>query len=311
MIKLGNNIIDMKLGSQTIQKVYFENDLIYEPPIKFEDPVAEQICLQNFDKKNQGFLTRSDLAKVDFNQNTNSIFRNTQITKFNEFQYFTGITYWVTNLFTGSTLLQEITMPSITLKYHGDIYTNKSLFQGCEKLTRINWNNCHIDSNAQSNKYRGLFYGCKALDWSDDILPPGCDEIGDCMFQNTGCTKIIIPEGIEYCGNQSELSKLEYIEFPSTLTTLNASDWFRNIKGANQNKIVGVFKGLTPPTLSSISGYHDSDMKCYVPDESYDAYVSAFASMSRFKIFKLSTLPEEYRNWGTLLPDYASYFEGE
>lgn len=85
--------------------------------IQFADPAVEAICVANWSSDGVG-LTKADAAAV-----TNidgKFFNNNDITSFNEFQYFTGITSMWYNAFNNCPNLTEITLPDAPAMYVRD-----------------------------------------------------------------------------------------------------------------------------------------------------------------------------------------------
>lgn len=91
-------------------------------PIVFQDPVVKQLCVENWGNQFiEGEITEWEAAQVT---TLNSVFyENTDITKFNEFRYFTGVTSLyrsgtgdsVFGQFAYCSNLVEITIPSSSL----------------------------------------------------------------------------------------------------------------------------------------------------------------------------------------------------
>ena len=98
--------------------------LTAEAYMVFEDSTVGQICATNW---GDGVgITRSQAAAVT---SLGTKFKsNTTITKFNELQYFTGVSTTL-DAFTGCTSLSEVTLPSTLTTFVG--------FRGCSSLTSI------------------------------------------------------------------------------------------------------------------------------------------------------------------------------
>ena len=144
---------------------------IKEPSrIYFEDSNVEAICVQNWDTNGDGYLDQIEAYMV---ADLGTAFQgNSQITKFNELQYFTGLKSISDNAFQGCTCLTEITLPSNVRTIgsyafmgcsHLASVTNlnnistigESAFANCTGLTSLNFNATTIKSNA--------FQGCTGL----------------------------------------------------------------------------------------------------------------------------------------------------
>lgn len=99
---------------------------IKQIPIIFEDPEVKRLCVENWGGHYiEGEITEYEASKVT---TLNSVFyANTDITKFNEFRYFTGVTSLyksgsgdsVFGQFTNCSNLVEITIPSSVSDFRG------------------------------------------------------------------------------------------------------------------------------------------------------------------------------------------------
>ena len=144
---------------------------ILEPSkINFEDSNVEDICVQNWDTDGNGYLDQIEAYMVtDFGT---AFQGNNHITKFNELQYFTGLTSISDNAFANCTNLTAITLPE-QVKAIGS-----SAFSGCSSLATVtNLNNLTaISENAFANCTsltelsinaatieNGAFQGCTGL----------------------------------------------------------------------------------------------------------------------------------------------------
>ena len=146
------------------------NEILEPSKINFEDSNVEDICVQNWDTDGNGYLDQIEAYMVtDFGT---AFQGNNHITKFNELQYFTGLTSISDNAFANCTNLTAITLPE-QVKAIGS-----SAFSGCSslatvtnlnKLTAISENafaNCtsltELSINAATIE-NGAFQGCTGL----------------------------------------------------------------------------------------------------------------------------------------------------
>lgn len=281
---------------------YFEDTLAIESEgyyILFEDENSKQILFNAINWTEEG-ITAEQAANINLTASSTQI-SGTSIVYFNEFKYFTS-NGGLTDLFKNCTSLKEVTMPPIVTSW-SRTYWDHGPFFNCKSLTKVNWNNCTITGGDKYKKYHGLYGWCSSIKWYDGILPPGCDEISDGMFNNSGVEKIIAPEGITYMTAINSSVKCVYIELPTTVTEISAAGWGQNMNSRNggTGHIVLACKAITPPTLLSTGGFHDADTTIYVPDESVSEYQSAWSSFPRLSgIYGLSELPQTYKDMGTI-----------
>lgn len=150
--------------------------------LSFEDAEVERLCVANWGSN--GGVTLDQLQAVT---NPGTVFRNnTNITKFNEFQYFTGLvnpSSTTNQLFSGCTNLEEITLPSNLTMMAANMFLN------CTSLENIT-----IPASVQT--ITNPFIGCTAL---KSIVATGLT--GQCLLGrnldslttwevNSGCTQM-------------------------------------------------------------------------------------------------------------------------
>lgn len=96
--------------------------------IHFEDPEAERICLENWDKDGDGRLSKEEAGQVT---SISDKFRgNTKLKSFMEFQYFTGLQGDQKSGFQGCTALEKIAIPEGSSICY-------AMFAGCKALHRV------------------------------------------------------------------------------------------------------------------------------------------------------------------------------
>lgn len=192
--------------------------------ITFADPNVEAICVANWDTDGDGFLSYDEAAAVtDIGEVFNG---NTEITSFDEFQYFTSVTNIGYYAFMNCSNLTSVVLPEgvTRLDYKAFAYsgiteitipeslnsTNNVVFEGCEALTVMNYNaiNCtrvaeyyyswltgcnslttlNIGENVQSIPW-GAFRGCSSLT-GELTIPESVISIASDAFANTSFTTI-------------------------------------------------------------------------------------------------------------------------
>ncbi len=170
--------------------------------IEFVDANVEAICLNNWDLDGDGKLQTDEAASVT---DLGTAFQgNTEITSFNELQYFKGLTAIAANTFQGCTSLTSVTLGSrvtdikegafrnctalTTINIPGTVVTISGGFEGCTSLSNVTLNT--------GTKYivNGVFTGCSSL--KSINLPNGLDYIGESVFEGTGISEINIPSSV-------------------------------------------------------------------------------------------------------------------
>ena len=174
-----------------------------EYSLSFEDPEVERICVSKWGSN--GAVTLAQLQAVTTTNVSGQVFNgNTTIEKFNEFQYFTGLTNPASstnNMFGGCTNLEEITLPSNLTMMASNMFLN------CTSLENIT-----IPASVQ--KIENAFIGCTALksvvatgltgkcilgreltSLGTFEVNEGCTEIG---AQNSNLTSVNIPASVQY-----------------------------------------------------------------------------------------------------------------
>ncbi len=235
-----------------------------ESNIQFADSKTKAICVDNWDTDGDGELSKFEAAIVsDIGQQ----FRGSEITSFNELQYFTGLTEISYYAFSDCSSLTSINIPEgVTDILFG-------AFKRCRSLTAIN-----IPEGVTSiNGY--TFYGCSNLTSANigsgvtEIgpyafgdcssltsinIPEGVTNIGDCSFY--GCsslTAIHFPESVTYIGNSvfQGCSGLTFINFPESVTTIGYSAFLccSGLTAINIPKGVTTIDGYTFYGCSSLT----------------------------------------------------------
>lgn len=207
---------------------------------------------------NEKYSLQSEVEKITSAQlqpgtsASTSIFyaQRSNITSFNEFQYFTSVTYLAERLFDSCSKLSSITLPQTVTEIRSNA------FYSCNKLTLLNipasvsnihynaFNGCHsvdlvVDvNNATYSDVNGVLYNkakTTVIRCANDEARPSCTiqsgvtHIGDYAFYN--CSKlnsVTIPEGVTSIGSFafSSCANLHNPILPSTLTNLSGMNIF-------------------------------------------------------------------------------------
>ena len=248
--------------------------------IEFADPKTKEICVANWDTNGDGELSTSEAAAVDDGIGT---FAGTDITSFDEFQYFTGITEIVYNgnSFRGCANLKSIIIPNSVELISGEpIGDGDGLkiggpFEGCSSLTNIVLPNSLLEIGS------GAFYGCTGL--QEISIPSSVKQLGtDDFFDYVGhkdnlgvfqgcsnLTKVNLPTSGIIIGDNTfkDCTSLQTIYLPGGVA-LSGDFIFsgcKNLKSVNLDGIIGLnagtfygCKSLTSINLPSSLKYLES-----------------------------------------------------
>ena len=202
------------------------------PGIEFADANVKALCVDNWDTNGDGELSEAEAAAVTSLGNV--FYNKTNITSFNELQYFTGLTSIAGYAFYGCNSLTSITIQNSVTSI------GNTAFSGCSSLTSITipnsvtnigeyaFNNCRSLTsitipNSVTSIGDGAFGGCSGL--TAITIPNSVTSIGRSAFYNcSGLTSITIPESVIYIGDSAFRGcyfKTEFFVNNSSLTTDN------------------------------------------------------------------------------------------
>ena len=212
-------------------------------PIVFADNAVKALCLANWDADGDGVLYMDEAALVT---DLDSVFTdNTDITTFDELQYFIGLTSIGERAFYYCSNLTSIVIPDNVTTI------GNRAFYVCSGLTSL-----HISANVTNIEDRAFAY-CSGLE--SIVVDDGntvYDSRNDCnalikTSNNTlliGCKNTVIPSGVKILaeGSFRGCAELKNIEIPEGVTTIGASA-FRGCTGLESVTL--------PSTISSIGTY--------------------------------------------------------
>ena len=153
--------------------------------ILFADPNVKAICVENWDTNQDGELSKAEAAAVT---TLGTVFKNkADITSFDEFQYFTGLTAVEADAFYNASLTSIVLPNTITeIKLRAFSRTRLTSIQFPEGLTTIGE---RAFDNAESLEYVKF--------------PQSLEYIGYYAFQATAIKHIFIPQNVTYIGDES------------------------------------------------------------------------------------------------------------
>ena len=181
-------------------------DTLTEPFINFADSNVKSICVNNWDTNHDGELTFEEAAAVT---SLGEAFKyNTQITKFNELQYFTGLTS-IKAAFYGCSALEEVVVP------YG-VTNMRESFGNCNALKNV------VIPPTVNNIERAFSTTSGPTALEHVTLPSSLTKIGEYAFASSGLKSIEIPEGVTEIGTLafSNCKNLKMVYIPKSVTTI-------------------------------------------------------------------------------------------
>lgn len=248
--------------------------------INFADANVKALCVANWDTNEDGELSLDEAAAVT---DLGTVFKSSNITSFNELQYFTGITTIPYMAFNGCLGLTYITIPNSVTSI------DDLAFSDCQGLTTITIPNSVtlIGYNAfyMTSPYifspNGVFYvdkwacGYKGPKTSITAisLQEGTVGIADKAFRNlTNMTSVNIPNSVtSICRTAfASCSNLTSVDIPNSVTSIGQGAFY------GCSNLTSVTVGMeTPVEITENVFTNRTNATLYVPAGSKLAYKAA------------------------------------
>jgi hypothetical protein len=239
-------------------KTFLIGEEVDDNIISFVCPVAESICVNNWDTDGDGKLSKTEAAAVE---SLGEVFKESEITSFDELQYFTGLTKINDEAFGNCTKLASVKLPATVTEIgrrafshcifseiefpSGLTYIDTEAFYLCESLKSIRipssvenmsvvaFVSCTAVESIEVEEGNEAFdsrEGCNAIIRKSDkalirgckntIIPSGVERINFAAFQWTPLEgAFVIPEGVTYIDRSAFVSTtMSSVSLPSTLT---------------------------------------------------------------------------------------------
>ena len=195
-----------------------------EDNIIFSDANVKAICVSNWDTNGDGELSKTEAAAVT---DIGTVFKeNTNITSFDELQYFIGLTSIDWRAFRDCTALSTIIIPaSVSV-------INNGAFRGCTNMSTI-----YVDVN--NNNYKSINGVLFTKDGKQLLLfpskqegayaiPDGTEKIDDYAFQYAKITELTFPSSLKTIGYSTfeRCNNLKNIVIPSTISSLGEQAFY-------------------------------------------------------------------------------------
>ena len=190
--------------------------LAINPNIQFADAAVKAICVANWDTNGDGELSYAEAAAVTTLNpsglfNGNVFFNNTEITSFNELEYFTGLTSINDYAFYGCNNLTSVTLP------HGVTSIGNSAFYNCSGLTSV------TIGNSMTSIGDSAFNHCTSL--TSVTIGNSVTSIGSYAFGScSGLTSVTIPDSVTSIGSTAfyNCSGLTSVTIGNSVTSIDS-----------------------------------------------------------------------------------------
>ncbi|MBR2103327.1 MAG: leucine-rich repeat domain-containing protein [Prevotella sp.] len=199
-----------------------EGEVLIGTNIIFEDSNVETVCVNNWDTNQDGGINIFEAAAVT---SVGLVFKgNTSITKFPEFQYFTGISELDEKAFYNCTNLKTLKLPKSILYYNsqcfarsgltniffpkaeGHVYLNKENFLQCADLSEVGF-----EEGIELSLGTGVFSNCSSLQFIE--LPLSVTSIPMRCFYNCSELYYFTCDNLKYIGVSAFANTAVYPEF--------------------------------------------------------------------------------------------------
>jgi hypothetical protein len=190
--------------------------LAINPNIQFADAAVKAICVAHWDTNGDGELSYAEAAAVTTLNpsglfNGNVFFNNTEITSFNELEYFTGLTSINDYAFYGCNNLTSVTLP------HRVTSIGNSAFYNCSGLTSV------TIGNSMTSIGDSAFNHCTSL--TSVTIGNSVTSIGSYAFGScSGLTSVTIPDSVTSIGSTAfyNCSGLTSVTIGNSVTSIDS-----------------------------------------------------------------------------------------
>ena len=214
------------------------------PIISFADAKVKALCVANWDTNSDGELDEAEAAAVT---DLGTVFEgNTEITSFNELQYFTGLTSIGDYAFQSCSSLTTVNIPnsvtsigeyafyncfgltSITIG-NGVAIVGEGAFNQCVNLGKVNitdlaaWCNINFDKYGANPLYHAHHLYLDGQEITDLVIPNSVTNIGSRAFYGCSITSVTIPNSVTRISDAAfyYCDRLTSIAIPNSVTSIS------------------------------------------------------------------------------------------
>lgn len=232
--------------------------------ITFQDETVKAICLTQWDVNGDGELSLSEAEVV---RSLDTAFCNSDITSFDELQYFTGLEAISPIDFKGCTSLTSITIPENVGRIARGAFTDCPLSH-----LAVSPENIIFDSRDDCNAIietgsATLLFGCAAT-----TIPETIETLGEGAFENCKeLTAVTLPEGLTTIGARcfKGCTGLETLTIPTTVTVIRQEAF------AYCENISTIYTEQPIPPLTAPDAFEGCTPIVHVPAGAKEAYTAA------------------------------------
>ena len=192
-----------KMSPMNVEKALPEGYIV------FADDNVKAKLVAAFDTDGDGEISYNEAASVTSGNDLKAAFGAIKTYKsFDEFHYFTGVTYIPSSMFEGW-VMTSITLPESL------VYLGESSFKNCKSLTSI------IIPEGISELPKSIFEGCSGL--SSVILPNSLEALSqDAFYGCEGLQSLSLPKALRFIGIRCFMncSNLSSLYLPESITTI-------------------------------------------------------------------------------------------
>ena len=257
---------------------YWSNPVSFSTPgnIVFDDDDVKDICVDYWDIDRDGQLSYAEAEAVTSLMPPGSgdhgpFYDNPNVDRFNELQYFTGLTEIGDHAFKGCANLNAITLPPTITS---------------------------IGNYAFGYSVDNLGYPVPCSSLQSIVIPPSVTSIGYYAFSRSGLTEVILPPSVTSIGTLAfgDCDNLEYVYLPASVTSIEGnaftgtSIW--TIEVDQENPVYDSRGGCNAIIQTDINKLITGCKSTVIPDDVVSIGVSAFENATGLTTINLPSSVE-------------------